>query len=122
MTGFTFSPLIPVPLLIALCVLAAVLIAYGIWHRAKGALLRALPVLALVIALADPELIQQNQVAIKDVAIVVVDESPSQKIGDREARTNKAVEKLTAELGAVGDLEVRTVRAGRGDGVTDRDA
>ncbi len=116
MTGFTFSPLIPVPLLIALCVLAAVLIAYGIWHRAKGALLRALPVLALVIALADPELIQQNQVAIKDVAIVVVDESPSQKIGDREARTNKAVEKLTAELGAVGDLEVRTVRAGRGDG------
>ena len=115
MTGFTFSPLIPVPLILALCAVAAGLIAYGIWHRAKGALLRALPVLALIIALADPEMIRGNQVAIKDVAIVVVDESASQKIGEREARTNRAVEKLTAELGAMGDLELRIVRTGRSD-------
>jgi hypothetical protein len=115
MTGLTFSPLIPVPLILVLCAAAAVLIAYGVWHRAKGALLRALPVLALILALADPALIRQNEVAIKDVAIVVVDESASQKIGEREARTNKAVEKLTAELGAMGDVEVRTVRTGRSD-------
>lgn len=115
MTGLTFSPLIPTPLLLVLCALAVGLIAYGLWHRAKGALLRALPVIALVVAIADPQLIRESQTALKDVAVIVVDESASQKIGQREDRTAKALEKLTADLGAVGDLEVRTVHAGRND-------
>jgi hypothetical protein len=115
MTGITFTPLVPVPFLILLCVLAAALIGYGVWHRAKGALLRALPILALIVAIADPELVQENHTALKDVAVVVVDESDSQKLGSRQERTAKALEKVTADLGALEDLEVRTVHAGRGD-------
>ncbi len=115
MTGLTFSPLIPIALLLALCAVAVALIAYGIWHRAKGALLRALPVLALIIAIADPQLIRENQTPIKDVAVIVVDESASQKLGKREERTEQALEKLTADLGSIDDLEVRTVRTGRND-------
>ena len=115
MTGLTFSPLIPAPLLLLLCALAVGLIIYGLWHRAKGVLLRALPVAALIIAIADPQLIRENQTPLKDVAVIVVDESPSQKLGQREDRTAKAVEKLTADFAAAGDLEVRTVRTGRND-------
>ena len=115
MTGITFTPLVPLPLLLLLCVIAAGLIGYGIWHRAKGALLRAIPILALIIAIADPELVRENHTALKDVAVVVVDESDSQKLGARRERTDKAVAKLTEELGAMDDLEVRTVHAGRGD-------
>ena len=115
MTGLTFSPLVPVPFILATCGVALVLIAYGIWHRAKGALLRGLPVAALIVAIADPELVRENQSALKDVAVIVVDESASQKLGQRESRAAKALEKLTADLGAIGDLEVRTVLTGRGD-------
>ena len=115
MTGLTFSPLIPTPLLLALCAIAVAMIGYGLWHRAKGALLRALPVAALIIAIADPQLIRENQTALKDVAVIVVDESASQKLGQREERTEKAVEKLTADLSTIGDLEIRTVRTGRND-------
>jgi len=116
MTGLTFSPLIPMPLLLALCALAAGLIVYGVFHRAKGALLRAIPVLALVIALADPELVSEKQTPLKDVAVIVVDESASQSIGKRAERTAQAVEKLTSELGVMNDLEVRMVYAGRNEG------
>ncbi len=115
MTGLTYSPLIPAPLLLLLCALAVGLIIYGLWHRAKGVLLRALPVAALIIAIADPQLIRENQTPLKDVAVIVVDESASQKLGQREGRTAKAVEKLTADFAAGGDLEVRTVRTGRND-------
>ena len=115
MTGLTFSPLIPAPFLIALCVIAAVLVGYGLWHRAKGALLRALPILALIVAIADPELVRENRTDLKDVAVIVVDESASQKVGQRTDRTAKALEKVTAELATHPDLELRTVYAGRSD-------
>ena len=115
MTGLTFSPLVPVPFIIALAALAVGLIAYGLFHRAKGALLRAIPILALLIAIADPSLVRENQTPLKDVAVIVVDESASQKIGQRSDLTAKAVEKLTADLDAVDDLEVRTVFTGKND-------
>jgi hypothetical protein len=115
MTGITFAPLIPSSLLVLLSVVAFALVAYGLWHRAKGALVRAVPLLALLIALASPELVRENHTALKDVAVVIVDESDSQKLGERQARAAQAVEKLTTELGGVEDLEVRTIYAGRSD-------
>ncbi len=112
MTSIAFSPLVPIPLIVALGVIAFALIVYGLIHRAKGALLRALPVAALVIAIADPQLVRENRTPLKDVVAVVIDDSDSQKLGERTQRTTKALEKLTAELGTLDDIEVRTVRAG----------
>ena len=42
MTGIAFNPLVPVPLVIVLLIAALALVGYGIWKRARGALLRAL--------------------------------------------------------------------------------
>ena len=121
MTGLTFLPLIPAPFLIFLTVIAVVLLAYGLYHRAKGVLLRTIPILALIIAIADPELVRENRTALKDVAVLVVDESNSQKIGERSERTKAAVEKLTEEFGAIPELEVRTVYSGRADTASGQD-
>ncbi|HZU88615.1 MAG TPA: hypothetical protein VE993_05095, partial [Stellaceae bacterium] len=50
----------------------------------------------------------------RDVAIVVVDESPSnQQIGDRRQATERALERLERRLAHEPDLDVRIVRAGR---------
>src|SRR5579883_2104873 len=113
MTGVTFTPLVPVVVIAVLAVIALALIGYGIVRRARGALLRALPVAALLLAVADPELVSETHTPLKDIAVVVVDDSDSQKLGPREARTEAAVEKLTQELSADPDLEVRAIHAGQ---------
>lgn len=115
MTGIVFTPLVPNAVIIALGLIGLALVVYGIVRRARGALLRALPIAALLLILADPKLISEDQQPLKDIALIAVDDSDSQKIGDREARTNAAVEKLTTDLTAAGDVEVRTIRAGRSD-------
>jgi hypothetical protein len=110
--GIILSPTVPSAVLIALSAIAVLLLAYGVWRRARGILLRAIPMLALIVALADPVLMHENRTPLNDVAVVVVDDTDSQKLGERPARTAAAVEKLNAELAAQPDLEVRTVHVG----------
>jgi len=113
LTGITLAPLVPLPLIVVLGLLGLALIIYGVVKRARGSIIRALPIAALLVILADPQLIKENQQPLKDIAVVVVDDSDSQKLGERTTRTNTAVEKLTADLAAAGDIEVRTIHAGR---------
>ncbi|MEQ9449417.1 MAG: hypothetical protein RLN70_11020, partial [Rhodospirillaceae bacterium] len=115
MTGITFAPLIPVPLILVLLAAAITLIGYGLWRGARGALLRTLPLLALIIAISDPELMRENRSALNDVAVVVVDESDSQTLGERQARTEAALERLRDELGSAENLEMRVIRVGRNE-------
>ena len=122
MTGIAFSPSVPLPLLSLLGVIAFGLVAYGLARQARGALLRALPIAALLLAVADPELVREAHSPLKDVAVVVVDESDSQKLGQRTDRSEKALATVTAELAEAPDLEVRTVRAGHDDSGADQAA
>ena len=113
MLNIAFTPQVP-PIVIALLALLSVgLIGYGLYRRARGALVRALPAAALLIAVADPQFVRETRSPLKDIAVVVVDESDSQKLGERAARTEKALAALTQSLGESPDLEIRTVRAGR---------
>lgn len=115
MTGIVFAPLVPMPLIFVLGLIGLALVIYGIVRRARGALLRALPIAALLVVLAEPKLVSENQQPLKDIAVVVIDDSDSQKLGQREKRAEAAAEKITADLAAAGDVEVRTIRAGRND-------
>ncbi|MGE4063198.1 MAG: hypothetical protein AB7E79_07495 [Rhodospirillaceae bacterium] len=115
MTGIVFAPLVPLPLIVVLGAIGLALVIYGVVKRARGALLRAVPIAALLIVLSEPKLVSENQQPLKDIAVVVVDDSESQKLGARETRAAAAVEKITADLTALGDVEVRAIRAGRND-------
>lgn len=115
MTGITFEPMVPVPIILVLLAIALGLIGYGLWHRARGILLRALPILALLIAISDPELMRENRSALEDVAVVVVDESGSQQLGERSQRTADILARLRENLDNAEDLEVRIVRAGQSE-------
>jgi hypothetical protein len=115
MTGITFTPLVPAALILLLLALAIGLVGYGLWRGARGVLLRALPILALIIAIADPELMRENRSALKDVAVVIVDESASQQLGARTQRTSDALKRLRNNLNNAENLEVRVVHAGRSE-------
>ena len=117
--SINFTPLIPWPALAALAALAVAALAATWWLRARGAVWRTIAVAGLLLALLNPTAVFQQRQPLPDVAVVVVDESNSQTIGERRARTEAALEQLKTRLGQQRDLEVRVVRAGgeaTGDG------
>jgi len=63
--------------------------------------------------LVNPSLVEEKRSPLRDVAVVVVDESPSQQIGDRAAATEAALAALTERLGRERDLDVRVIRSGK---------
>jgi len=114
-----FAPLIPIWLLVALAGLSLAVMATGLFVRARGTWLRTLLGLLLLLALANPSVISEDREELRDVAILLVDETPSQNIGDRPERMAKALDQLQKRLDAFADsLEVRTIRV-RHDSVRD---
>jgi len=116
----SFGPLVPWPVLGGLAAVAAIALIATWWLRARGAVWRTLAVLGLLAALLNPTAVLEQRQPLSDVAVVVVDESGSQAIGQRRARTEAALEYLRGRLAHQKDLEVRVVRAsgGLGDGGT----
>ncbi|NYZ11836.1 hypothetical protein HL658_04685 [Azospirillum sp. RWY-5-1] len=113
-TSIAFAPLLPWPVLGTLAGFALLVVVLGFVRRARGMMWRTLALTVLAVALANPSLVSEKREPIKDVALVVVDGSPSQNIGERRPRTERALEALTERLKTYNDLEVRVVRAGDG--------
>ena len=114
-----WAPLLPEALLMVLAGLAVLLLALALWRRAPGVFWRAAAFAILLLALANPSLIEEQRDPLSDVAFVVVDESASQAIGERRQQTEAAVAHLMEELGGLSDTEVRLIRAGDSSGAPD---
>ena len=82
----------------------SLLIGYLLYRRTRGALLRAAAVAAVLAALANPTLREEQRESLANVAIVVVDESASQTLGDRKAQTAAVKADLEAKLGKIPNL------------------
>ena len=90
LAAVVFEPLLPMPLFAALAVLAALAVGLALWRRARGAWLRAFVALVLVLALANPRLVQETRQGLTDIAVLLVDESASQRVGERRAQADAA--------------------------------
>lgn len=120
MWSLTFAPLVPLPLLIGLAVLAAVAAGMALVLAGRGAILRALALAVLAIALADPSLVFEDREPVKDVVAVVVDKSASNRLADRSQQTQAAQAEVERQLRGVSGVETRTIEVtdqqGAGDG------
>jgi hypothetical protein len=108
-----FAPLIPEPWLWAAAIVAAVLCVLLLLRRSRGATLRALALAAVIAALANPTLRQEDRERLANIALVVIDESTSQSIDNRPEQTAAIRAELEKKLGAIPDLEVKYVTAAR---------
>src|SRR5262249_45275454 len=108
-----FAPMVPSPLFYAGVVLAALLLAPLLIRRSRGVALRALSLAALLIALANPTLRQEEREGLPNIAIVVVDESLSQTIAGRPEQTAAIRRELEERLGGIANLEIRWVESSR---------
>lgn len=104
-----FAPLIPLPAIIALAVAGLLLVALLFWRRTRGATLRAGGLALLLLALMNPTLRQEDRESLSDIAVVVVDESESQRIAGRSDLTEAMRQKLNDALGDISNMEIRWV-------------
>jgi hypothetical protein len=110
-TSLDFAPLVATPLLIVACLLGLITIWLGFAARARGALLRAAGVSVLLLALANPALVEEEREPLKDVAALIIDETPSVSVADRDAEVAKARAQFEAEISRMSSsLDLRVVR------------
>jgi hypothetical protein len=112
--SLAFAPLIPWWALASLAVVAVPALAYALVARAKGAWWRAAALAGVLLALANPLAVMEERKPLPDVALIVMDESASMRIGERSARAERAAQVLRDRLAREKDMEVRTIRAGAG--------
>ena len=115
MTGalsLAWAPLFPWPVVGLLATAALIVVGFALWRRARGTWWRALALGTLVLALANPSLVREERDPLDDIALVVVDESPSQAIAPRGQQNEAAAAHLLEALGRLPGTETRLVRAG----------
>jgi len=117
--GISFSPLVPVELVWAAAVVAAIVATLLVLSRNRGALVRSGALALMVLALANPSLTREDRDPLTSVAVVVVDKSPSQSFGDRATQTEAARAAVTQRLQRIPGIETRVIEAGQADGETD---
>lgn len=106
------APLLPWAVIATFAALAALILAYGAFRRARGTLWRLIGIVMLLLVLLDPSLVKEQRQPQKDVAAVVVDESPSMAIGQRRQYAAAALATVVQRLNAFKNLDVRVIHAG----------
>ena len=90
----TFTPFLTWPWLTAFIALGSILLALSLWQRARGMILRIIAFVILIFILFNPIVIQERRSSQPDIAIAVVDESPSQSIEGRRNQNETILKKL----------------------------
>jgi hypothetical protein len=116
-----FLPFVPWSVLWGLATVGAVLLALLFWRSRRGAILRLLSYALLLLAIANPQLKQEDREPLSDVLAVVIDDSQSQAIAGRTARTDAIRKELEERLKAFPNLDVRWVHSASTSADSERD-
>ncbi len=108
-----FSPLLPTPLFWAAIAVALVLVVVLLLRRARGALFRALALAAVLAALANPTLREEERESLANIAIAILDESTSQTLAGRPQQTQAVRKQLESRFAQIKNLEVKWVLSSR---------
>lgn len=104
-----FAPLVPMPVLVLLGLAGLVLLAFGVYRRAKGSVFRFLFLCVMLLALADPRIVNEKREPQPDEALIVIDRTSSQKTGERLKQISDAEEALIAAMDDQANLNMRIV-------------
>ena len=109
--SFEFAPLLPLWLVAMLGVAGLVLAGLAISRRVTASWLRAIAIIALALGLANPEIIREERQSLPTTVALVVDRSTSQSLEDRTDQTDRALDHLVEEIGAIEEIELRVIVA-----------
>lgn len=111
-----FDPLLPWAIIAVMAALALLGTGLALWRGLSGWALRFLAAVVLVGALAQPSYQIENRAPLSDIVLMLVDETASQKLGDRVGVTDNAADTLQTRLDARPNTEVRRITVGDGEG------
>ena len=106
-----FTPLVPEQWVITCAAIAGALLIIAALRRNKGFILRGICAAIFIVALIGPSLIREEREPVKDVAAIVLDQSPSQNIGARKDAAANALAALKSKLSNFANLDVRIVES-----------
>jgi uncharacterized membrane protein len=107
-----WSPLLPWTALGVLAVVSLLVFALGTWRRAAGLFWRTLAATGLLIALANPAVIVEERQPIGDVGLIIVDQSASTRVGDRDQKIREALAQIESQTADLTGLEMRVIPVG----------
>ncbi|MBY6113830.1 glutamine amidotransferase [Mameliella alba] len=111
-----FDPLLPWAIIAVMAALALLGTGLALWRGLSGWALRFLAAVVLVGALAQPSYQIEDRAPLSDIVLILVDETASQKLGDRVGVTDNAADTLQTRLDARPNTEVRRITVGDGEG------
>ncbi len=115
LAGIDVAPIIPPWLIAALGALALLALVPAFLPRpARGAWLRLASFAVLILALANPRLVEETRETRPDIALLVVDRSESARLGGRAAQIEAARQQVEARAARLPELELRTVEVPEG--------
>jgi hypothetical protein len=118
--SLSFEPLLSWTLVAAALVPLAILAAFALWLRQRGAWLRLAALAALALALVNPVFLDEVRDPLKSVVAIVVDRSQSQDIGERMKQTDAALAGVKDRLSRFPQFDVRVVETGQSQAAEER--
>jgi len=111
MTGESISlaPLFDIRLLAAFGFVGLAFVIIGLLKGARGIWFRLIVLVLLLLAVANPRIVQEQREAQNDIAIVIVDRTASQNVGARKERTEATLAMLRERLQKFENMDVREV-------------
>ncbi|TNE32538.1 MAG: hypothetical protein EP349_01365 [Alphaproteobacteria bacterium] len=100
-----FVPLMPWQALVVLGAAAFVLFVLALLRGARGTWWRGLALVLVLLVLSNPSVMQEQREPIKDTVLVVTDNTPSEKVGQRPALVAGAMDNIRKQLEALPNVE-----------------
>ena len=113
-TSLSLAPLVPLELIVILAAAGLFLAGVALLRGGRGWLLRVFVLVVLVAALANPQVVREERKSQRDIAVIAVDRSASQEVGDRRAETDTALAMVREQLSQFDDLDVRIIEVSDG--------
>ncbi|MBT3559232.1 MAG: hypothetical protein HN718_15030 [Rhodospirillales bacterium] len=111
-TVMTFAPIVPVWLVVTAGLVLLGLTVVVVLHRARGGVLRLAAFAIMFLVLLGPYYQREQRESQDDVVLVMVDQSASQSVENRQAQRDEALKKVRAAIAADPSLEPRYVNFG----------
>jgi hypothetical protein len=108
-SSLDFNPYLPLDWLAFLAIICLAIVLFSLWRRGRGALLRGALMALLLLMLTNPVLLTEKRKFLDDIAVIILDESNSQKIGQRQETARTAFNELKSRLENIDNLQIETV-------------
>lgn len=106
-----FSPLLPEAWIWLLVGIGALLITISFLRYKKGLLIRGSVFTLFILAMLNPSLLQEERNYVRDVAVIVLDQSASQQFGKRTERSEITFNYLKQEIEKTDTFDLRIIKA-----------